>query len=54
MKRHRINGQIQASEVRIIDDEGRELGVLPVSEALKLVSVSVMNVLLSVLLKNAE
>jgi translation initiation factor IF-3 len=38
MKRHRINGQIQATEVRIVDDEGRELGVFSVRDALKLVA----------------
>lgn len=38
MKRPRINGQIQASEVRVVDDEGRELGVFPVADALQLVA----------------
>ncbi len=38
MKRHRINGQIQATQVRVVDDEGQEIGVLSVSDALKLVA----------------
>jgi translation initiation factor IF-3 len=38
MKRPRINQQIQATEVRVIDDEGRELGVLGLAQALKLVA----------------
>lgn len=38
MKRPRINGKIQATEVRVIDDEGRELGVFAVTDALKLVA----------------
>jgi translation initiation factor IF-3 len=38
MKRHRINGQIHATQVRVVDDEGKEIGVLAVSDALKLVA----------------
>jgi translation initiation factor IF-3 len=38
MKRPRINGQIQASEVRLVNEEGRDLGVLSVVDALKLVA----------------
>jgi translation initiation factor IF-3 len=38
MKRPRINQQIQATEVKVIDEEGRELGVLGLAEALKLVA----------------
>jgi len=36
--RPRINGEIKASEVRVIDDEGRELGVFAIADALKLVA----------------
>lgn len=32
----RINNQIQAKEVRVVDEEGRNLGVFSLSEALKL------------------
>jgi len=38
MKRPRINHQIQAPEVRVIDEEGLDLGVLGLAEALKLVA----------------
>jgi len=38
MIRPRINGKIQASEVRVIDDQGHELGVFAVADALKLVA----------------
>ena len=33
---HRINNRINVSEVRVIDDEGGQLGVLKTSDALKL------------------
>ena len=36
--RPRINGEIKASGVRVIDDEGRELGVFAVADALELVA----------------
>src|SRR5512137_79657 len=32
----RINREIRAKEVRVIDPEGKQLGILPVSEALRL------------------
>lgn len=32
----RINEQIKASEIRVIDENGANLGILPLSEALKL------------------
>ncbi len=38
MKRPRINQQIQATEVKVIDDEGREIGVFGLPEALELVA----------------
>ena len=38
MKRPRINNQVQATEVKVIDEEGHELGVLSLAEALKLVA----------------
>jgi len=38
MKRPRINHQIQATEVKVIDEEGRDLGVLGLAEALNLVA----------------
>jgi hypothetical protein len=38
MKRPRINGQITASQVRILDEDGRELAVLRITDALKLVA----------------
>ncbi len=38
MKRYRINGQIQATQVRVVDDDGHEIGVFDVSDALKLVA----------------
>ena len=34
--RERINNQIKATEVRVIDDEGNNLGVMPLVEALKI------------------
>lgn len=33
---HRINNRINVSEVRVIDDEGNQLGVIATSEALRL------------------
>jgi translation initiation factor IF-3 len=33
---HRRNGKIRAREVRVIDDAGQQLGVLPLNEALRL------------------
>jgi translation initiation factor IF-3 len=38
MIRPRINGKIQAREVRVIDDERHELGVFAIADALKLVA----------------
>jgi translation initiation factor IF-3 len=38
MMRARINGQIKATEVKVIDDEGRELGCFALADALKLVA----------------
>ena len=38
MKRPGINQQIQAIQVKVIDDEGRDLGVLGLAEASKLVA----------------
>ena len=38
MKRPRINLQIQAKEVRVVDEDRRDLGVLPISDALRLVA----------------
>ncbi len=35
MKRARINNQITALEVRVIDDEGKNLGVLKVADAIE-------------------
>jgi translation initiation factor IF-3 len=32
----RVNGQIHASEVRVVGAQGRQLGVMPLSEALEL------------------
>ena len=32
----RINREIRAKEVRVIDPEGKQLGILPVLEALRL------------------
>ena len=36
MPQPRINNQISAPEVRVVDPEGRNLGILPLTEALKL------------------
>jgi translation initiation factor IF-3 len=36
MQKTKVNHQITAPEVRLIDDEGQQLGILPLSEALKL------------------
>ena len=33
---HRINGNIRVPEVRVIDDAGKQLGVMPTSHAMKL------------------
>ena len=38
MKRPRINGQITASQVRVLDEERRELGVFSIADALNLVA----------------
>jgi len=38
MMRPRINGQIKASEVRLVDEGGRELGLFAIADALKLVA----------------
>ena len=35
-REHRINGEIQANEVRLIGEEGEQLGVVDVREALRL------------------
>ncbi|MBI3283033.1 translation initiation factor IF-3 [Candidatus Curtissbacteria bacterium] len=41
VKRHfRLNHQITASEVRAIGEDGKQIGVLPISEALKLAGES--------------
>ena len=37
-KRTRVNHQIQAPSVRVIDEDGTQLGILPISEALKIAS----------------
>jgi len=34
--KHRRNGKIRAREVRVIDDAKQQLGVMPLSEALRL------------------
>lgn len=36
IKRPRLNNQIQAQELRVIDDEGKNLGVLKTEEALRI------------------
>lgn len=36
MRRHRINDQIRASELRVIDENGANLGVLKIEEALRI------------------
>ncbi|MGZ6202955.1 MAG: translation initiation factor IF-3, partial [Thermodesulfobacteriota bacterium] len=36
----RINREIRAKEVRVIDHEGKQLGILPVPEALRLAANS--------------
>jgi len=36
LKKFRINNQIRAREVRVIDEEGKNLGVMKLEEALKL------------------
>lgn len=33
--KHRLNNQITASEVRIIDENGKQIGVMPLSDALR-------------------
>ena len=38
MKRPRINLQIQAKEVRVVDEDRRDLGVFAISDALKMVA----------------
>jgi len=38
MKRPRVNQQIPATEVKVIDEEGLDLGVFGLAEALKLVA----------------
>ncbi|WP_340690032.1 translation initiation factor IF-3 [Hydrogenobacter thermophilus] len=36
MQDHRINRQIRAKEVRLIDENGKQIGIVPLEEALKL------------------
>ncbi len=36
MQQTRVNHQITAAEIRLINDEGEQLGIFPLSEALKL------------------
>ena len=36
MMKARVNGQIKANEVRVISEDGAEIGVLTIDEALKL------------------
>lgn len=36
MQQTKVNHQIKASEIRLINDEGEQLGIFPFSEALKL------------------
>ena len=38
MMRPRINGEIKASEVRLVDERGRELGLFAIADVLKLVA----------------
>ena len=38
MQKTRINHQIQAGEVRVVNEDGEQLGLMPLSEALKLSS----------------
>jgi len=33
----RVNGEIQASSVRVIEDDGKSLGIMSIAEALRLV-----------------
>ena len=33
---YQLNQYIRAKEVRVVDEEGKQLGVMPISEALKL------------------
>ncbi len=35
-KFYRLNNQITAKEVRLLDDEGKQIGVMPIGDALKL------------------
>lgn len=36
VKHYRLNNQITAREVRLLDDQGKQIGILPIGEALKL------------------
>jgi translation initiation factor IF-3 len=36
--RPRINGQIQASKVRVVSEDGKDLGLFAIADALKLVA----------------
>jgi translation initiation factor IF-3 len=40
---HRIDGQIRAPEVRLIDEEGQQLGVVPLSQALQMARAKELN-----------
>ncbi|ACK42588.1 MULTISPECIES: translation initiation factor IF-3 [Dictyoglomus] len=35
-KDYRVNEKIRAREIRVVDEDGKQLGIMPVSEALKL------------------
>ncbi|HJL80798.1 MAG TPA: translation initiation factor IF-3 [Gammaproteobacteria bacterium] len=43
-KRIRKNGQIRASEIRLIDEEGNQLGILPINEAIEMAAAKGLDV----------
>ncbi|HJM09324.1 MAG TPA: translation initiation factor IF-3 [Gammaproteobacteria bacterium] len=40
----RKNGQIRASEIRLIDEEGNQLGILPINEAIEMAAAKGLDV----------
>ncbi|MEJ5338642.1 MAG: translation initiation factor IF-3 [Aquificaceae bacterium] len=38
MQEYRVNRQIRAKEVRLIDENGKQLGIIPIQEALRIAS----------------
>ncbi|MCS7308436.1 MAG: translation initiation factor IF-3, partial [Aquificaceae bacterium] len=38
MQEYRVNRQIRVKEVRLIDENGKQIGIVPIQEALRIAS----------------